>query len=208
MHDCAVRTVLRAHAALLALFRVDVRAEFSDSHRAEMAGRQTGLTETETTVVRDGIARERTLVAGRLDDLHFILGIQIFHQILAAGESRPVAHNLSLFINAASSDCRLRARDDFVNQLLFVLLIQLIVPGETAGLFQHQMPCLDQCLVVVNHRFPPRITVTLFYHIHRKMPRAILSFSAYRPRCTARSRRARGGKTGALPPRDLRAAQC
>ena len=162
VYNRAVGTVLRAHTALFAEFRIDVGTELAYGHRAEVAGRQTGLTEAKAAVIRDRVGRQRTLVAGRLNDLNFVLRLQIVQGILAARKPHSVTDNFSLFIDTTSADGRLWPRDDFKHHFLFVLFIQLIVPGETAGLFNHQMPCLDQCLVVVNHSFPPSVTMLSF----------------------------------------------
>ena len=53
--DRAVRTCIRAHAALFTLGRVDPGPAVSDGDRAETAGINTGFTHAETAVVRHGV---------------------------------------------------------------------------------------------------------------------------------------------------------
>ena len=138
MHNCAIRTGLCAHTALLALVGINVRTEFTDGNCTKLTGIQTGLSKTETAVVCHCISRKRAVVAGRLDNLNHIRRIRISHRVLCAGKTDSLSCNFTFLIDAAAIG-RSRTGNQLVNKLFLVLCVKIAIPCKACNLLHDLM---------------------------------------------------------------------
>ena len=104
MGDGPVRTGIRTHSAFLTFVHIDPGTVTVDIDRIEPAGIETGLAQTQTAVVGNGIGSDRTLFTGRFDDLDDVVGITFDIRILIPGKPDTPSQDLSFLVYAAAQD--------------------------------------------------------------------------------------------------------
>ena len=131
VNDCTVRAGSRAHAAFLALVRInmcpDAVAFPVERNRAEMAGIIAGMPQASVAVVGDRISCKRAVIACGRDDLDDILCV-----FLSGAE--PSCHADSLaddftFAIDAAAVLRMRSRNHFFRKK-FLLFFEFAIPGK------------------------------------------------------------------------------
>ena len=135
MDDRAVGAGFCAHAAGLALRRVNPHAGVAGGDGAEAACVQAGLSQAETADIRDHVILDRTVIAGGGDHCHHIAGFAVHIRILSHGQADPPADDLTFFIDAAPV-LGLRAGNDLQDQPLTVIRCQFVIPCQAAYLPQ------------------------------------------------------------------------
>ena len=137
----------RTHTALFALCRVDVHSVFARMNCAEFTGVQTCLAQTESAVIRYGICRNRAVVAGRLEHLNNVLRSTQRIRVFTDRKTDPSTGDFTLLIDTAAI-LRFRSRDQLISQFIHRLLIQIIIPCETADFLHDLMLKLDNTFII------------------------------------------------------------
>ena len=150
MHNRTVRASLSAHSAFLAFVGINMRTELADCDSAELTGVKTSLSKTLSAVIRNGIRRQRALVAGRLHNLYDIMGIASGSRVFGLRETHALPCNFSFFIYAAAIG-RLRAGNQFLDLLLQMFVVQLVIPRKFCHFFHNEVFVTDKSPVVCYH---------------------------------------------------------
>ncbi len=147
----AVGTGIGTHTAFLTLIRVNVGPGLCHGDGTETTAVLAGLAQAETTVVSDRIRRQRTLLTGRIDDLHHIGDVLMRITVLVVGQPHSPLQNLPLLVNAAAEG-GMGSRCNLVADIPHGLLIQIVRPLQPRHPFDDIMLQRNGALIICYHK--------------------------------------------------------